>query len=96
MLIDAGTKPGKKSLYYLWEAFYNDPNLGGCCGMILVQSPSTNQLTASPGEIHAMLDGGKKLLNPLVAAQNFEYKMSNILGKPSRLLQTSQSDRFDR
>lgn len=27
-----------------------------------------------------MTDGGRKLLNPLVAAQNFEYKMSNILG----------------
>jgi cellulose synthase/poly-beta-1,6-N-acetylglucosamine synthase-like glycosyltransferase len=63
VLIDAGTKPGHKSIYYLWEAFYNDPHLGGCCG-----------------EIHAMIKGGKKLLNPLVAAQNFEYKMSNILG----------------
>lgn len=29
-----------------------------------------------------MVNGGKKLLNPLVAAQNFEYKISNILGKP--------------
>ena len=28
-----------------------------------------------------MISGGKKLLNPLVAAQNFEYKMSNILGE---------------
>jgi cellulose synthase/poly-beta-1,6-N-acetylglucosamine synthase-like glycosyltransferase len=63
VLIDAGTKPGHKSIYYLWEAFYNDEHLGGCCG-----------------EIHAMIKGGKKLLNPLVAAQNFEYKMSNILG----------------
>ena len=66
VLIDAGTKPGRKSIFYLWEAFYNDPNLGGCCG-----------------EIHAMIEGGKKLINPLIAAQNFEYKMSNILGKPT-------------
>ncbi|EPQ27705.1 uncharacterized protein PFL1_04843 [Pseudozyma flocculosa PF-1] len=65
VLIDAGTKPGHKSLYYLWEAFYNNANLGGACG-----------------EIHAMIKNGRKLVNPLVAAQNFEYKMSNILDKP--------------
>lgn len=66
ILIDAGTKPGKKSLLALWEAFYNDKNLGGACG-----------------EIHAMLGKGwRNLVNPLVAGQNFEYKISNILDKP--------------
>ena len=65
VLIDAGTKPGKDSIYHLWKAFDLEPTCGGACG-----------------EIKAMLSSGKKLINPLIATQNFEYKMSNILDKP--------------
>ncbi|KAL1879045.1 hypothetical protein Plec18167_004342 [Paecilomyces lecythidis] len=65
VLVDAGTKPGKDSIYHLWKAFDLEPMCGGACG-----------------EIKAMLSHGKKLINPLVATQNFEYKMSNILDKP--------------
>lgn len=64
--IDAGTKPGIKSISNLWQAFYNDRDLGGAPG----------EVQALLGR------GGKQLRNVLVAAQNFEYKVNTMFDKP--------------
>ncbi|KAJ3124589.1 Chitin synthase, class 1 [Nowakowskiella sp. JEL0407] len=71
ILLDMGTKPEKESLYHLWMHFDGDKDLGGACGEIKVRVPGVNNYQK----------GFKLLSDPLLAAQNFEYKMSNILSK---------------
>lgn len=66
VLLDVGTKPDNNAIYNLWKAFDKDSNVAGAAG----------EITAMKGK------GWSNLINPLVASQNFEYKMSNILDKP--------------
>ena len=67
ILLDVGTKPTGTSIYELWKSFDKHPRVGGACGEICVDTGR----------------GCVSLFNPLVASQNFEYKMSNILDKPT-------------
>ncbi|KAF8167433.1 glycosyltransferase family 2 protein [Crassisporium funariophilum] len=67
VLLDVGTKPTGTSIYELWKCFDRHSNVGGACGEICVDS----------GRACGLVLG-----SPLVASQNFEYKMSNILDKP--------------
>ncbi|KAJ3975763.1 glycosyltransferase family 2 protein [Lentinula raphanica] len=70
VLLDVGTRPGNKSIYRLWKTFDLNSNVAGACG----------EISAYKGKNWSLL------LNPLVAAQNFEYKISCILDKPTESL----------
>ncbi|KAH8979070.1 putative chitin synthase 2 [Lactarius akahatsu] len=67
VLLDIGIRPGSSLIYHLWKGFEINSKVGDACG----------EIVAFEGKY------GQTLLNPLLAAQNFEYKMSNILDKPS-------------
>ena len=66
VFLDVGMLPGPESIYHLWKTFDLNSQVAGAFGEIVVSKGST----------------GKKLLNPLLAAQNFEYKLIHTLDKP--------------
>ncbi|KAJ3384021.1 Chitin synthase, class 2, partial [Lobulomyces angularis] len=63
-----GTKPERSALYYLWKAFFINPQIAGACG----------EIRADLGRGMTRI---KNFCNPLTASQNFEYKISNLVDK---------------
>lgn len=90
VLLDVGTMPGPTSIYHLWKAFDINSNVGGACGEIVALKGKywqhlLNPLGESVENKGAADEFCSRMLSALghsVAAQNFEYKMSNILDKP--------------
>ncbi|KAJ3381885.1 Chitin synthase, class 1 [Lobulomyces angularis] len=71
VLLDMGTKPSVESFYHFWKHFDGDRSIGGVCGEIIVDIKGSWFL-------RRWINFWKQ---PMLAAQNFEYKMSNILDK---------------
>jgi chitin synthase len=85
VLLDVGTRPGNNSIYRLWKTFDVNSNVGGACGEIAAYKGKNWQYLLNPlGKVARSLDVPTCADCPCkVAAQNFEYKLSNILDKPT-------------
>ncbi len=66
VFIDVGTEPEGTSIYHLWKNFDLHPSCGSVSGVTKV-----------------LIDRkSNSLINPLIASQNFEYKLWNVLDRP--------------
>ncbi|KAI9204452.1 chitin synthase-domain-containing protein [Polychytrium aggregatum] len=66
MFLDTGVAPMPDAFLRLHRSLSANPRIGVCCGEIAVETSIQ----------------GCELLNPLVAAQNFEYKVTHLLDHP--------------
>ena len=84
VLLDVGTRPGNTSIYKLWKAFDVNSSVAGACGEIAVYKGPRWELLLNPlGEALVIHLREGIIDSPPVAAQNFEYKISGILDKPT-------------
>lgn len=89
VLIDVGTKPSTKSIYYLWKTFDLNSNVGGACGEIAAYKGKNwmgllNPLGMSLSVL-SMVQGYK-----LSSAYQSPLRISNIR---SRIFWTNQQNR---
>ncbi|KAH8809363.1 chitin synthase [Xylogone sp. PMI_703] len=66
VFVDAATEPESKSIYHTWKAFHDHPNCGSISGETKV----------------LLVNRQNRLTNPLIAAQDFQYKLWNVLDRP--------------
>lgn len=85
VLLDVGTRPGNNSIYRLWKTFDVNSNVGGACGEIAAYKGKNWKYLLNPlGKVTRKHDAPTCADRSCkVAAQNFEYKLSNILDKPT-------------
>lgn len=85
VLLDVGTRPGNNSIYRLWKTFDVNSNVGGACGEIAAYKGKNWKYLLNPlGKVTRLYNFPPCANRPCkVAAQNFEYKLSNILDKPT-------------
>ena len=86
VLLDVGTRPENKSIYHLWKAFDMNSNVAGACGEIAVYKGKRWLGLLNPLGMCASVCCAHSVNCCLVAAQNFEYKITNILDKPTESL----------
>ena len=80
--------PSKKSIYSLWKTFDLNSNVGGACGEIAAYKGKNWSALLNPLGMDGffLIESPRLLTRYTVAAQNFEYKITNILDKTTESL----------